>query len=308
MNPTRTPPKLTGSHPDLSRLVEDPQNNSSSVTFRKRKQREDEFTDALNNFRSEIMSELKSTLKDFFHNQNDALMKLTTDVRNFSVELKGIKETQEKIALENTKLQTDFKNLKKDSENKIISLEKSLADSNSTIQDLNAKIQLSEQQGRCNNLEISGVPLIKGENLVSIITTLSVKIGVCLERPDIDYIKRVRRFSTQNDGYKSSESGLFPNIIVRFTQRKKKQDFLAAVRARRGITSADLDINGAAKPVFVNDHLTPQNKLLYRQVRITAKENNFKFVWLNDSKIFVRKSETSKPILINSNEDLSKIK
>ncbi|KAG7300149.1 hypothetical protein JYU34_015698, partial [Plutella xylostella] len=47
-------------------------------------------------------------------------------------------------------------------------------------------------------------------------------------------------------------------------QRKKKNDVLAAVRARRGLSTADLGLAGPSRPVFVNDHLTPSNKVLYR--------------------------------------------
>lgn len=83
---------------------------------------------------------------------------------------------------------------------------------------------------------------------------------------------------------------------------------LAAIRARRGLTTADLDIDGPARPVFVNDHLAPLNKLLYGRVRKLGKELGYKYIWLNDCKIFVRKNDTSKAILISSEADLVKIK
>ncbi|CAB3248390.1 unnamed protein product [Arctia plantaginis] len=95
------------------------------------------------------------------------------------------------------------------------------------------------ETGRRNNLEISGIPLTsKNENLFNILHRIGVKVGFSLTATDIDYIHRVWRFSskeTLRGGEESSASQLepvktstIPNIIVRFTQRKRKCELLAA--------------------------------------------------------------------------------
>ncbi|KAL4721039.1 hypothetical protein ACJJTC_018922 [Scirpophaga incertulas] len=136
-------------------------------------------------------------------------------------------------------------------------------------------------------------------------------VALPLSVSDIDYIHRVRRYprpSTSKDGLPDAKSPDMSNIIVRFTQRSKKNDLLAAVRARRGLYTSDLDIDGPASVVFVNDHLAPHNKILYSQVRTMGRSKGYKYIWINDCKIFLRKNDTSKAIHISNSDDLSKIK
>lgn len=180
---------------------------------------------------------------------------------------------------------------------------------------LNDQLKAKEQLGRINNVEIAGIPLLKSENLKNIIHNIATKVGFTLLPTDIDYTHRVRRFNstrneipTKHDGSTSLDSSSIPNIIVRFTQRYRKNEFLAAVRARRGLTTADAGLNGPSRPVYVNDHLTPHNKLLYKETRLLAKQKDYKYVWLSDCRILLRKNDTSKVQLISCDADLSKIK
>lgn len=191
-------------------------------------------------------------------------------------------------------------------------LEQDLLEANNKITLLSNQITANDQNGRMNNLEITGIPYSKVENLNNILNNIAVKVGFELKSTDIDYVHRVRKFpmKTDSNSEDSSPQRVYrpANIIVRFTQRQRKRDLLAAVRARRSLTTVDAGIDGAAKPVFINDHLTRFNKNLYRQVRQLGKEKNFRYIWINDSKIFVRKNETSKALLIRCELDLDKIK
>ncbi|KAL4703189.1 hypothetical protein ACJJTC_004865 [Scirpophaga incertulas] len=121
-------------------------------------------------------------------------------------------------------------------------------------------------------------------------------------------VRRYPRHSTSKDGLPDAKSPDMSNIIVRFTQRSKKNDLLAAVRARRGLYTSDLDIDGPASVVFVNDHLAPYNKILYSQVRAMGRSKGYKYIWINDCNIFLRKNDTSKAIHISNSDDLSKVK
>ncbi|XP_059057962.1 uncharacterized protein LOC131851475 [Achroia grisella] len=175
-----------------------------------------------------------------------------------------------------------------------------------TIQSLTEQLSIKDQQGRLNNLEILGIPSKKGENLIGILKNIATKVGFDLIPADIDYIHRVRRFGSNSKSHVDNQ--LPPNIIVRFTQRKRKNDMLAAARVRRGLTSADAGVDGPPTSIFINDHLTPQNKILYRRTRELGKEKGYKYIWINNCQIFVRKSDTCKAVLIQNDSDLSKIK
>ncbi|KAI8429265.1 hypothetical protein MSG28_007771 [Choristoneura fumiferana] len=71
-----------------------------------------------------------------------------------------------------------------------------------------------------------------------------------------------------------------PAIVVRFTQRRRKNELLAAVRARRGLTTSDIGLPGPAAAVYVGDHLTPVNKLLLKQARQLKLEHNYSYLWV----------------------------
>lgn len=164
-----------------------------------------------------------------------------------------------------------------------------------------------DQFCRLNNVEISGVPLVKKENLYSILKSICTKINFDLQPSDVDTIHRVRRFIS---AVKNNDPPRPPAIIVRFTQRIRKDAVLAAARVHRNLFTTDIGFNGAATNVFLSHHLTPTNKLLLQQAKKFKKEHDFKYLWIQDCKILIRKSEhiTSKIHYIQNERDLYKLK
>lgn len=151
------------------------------------------------------------------------------------------------------------------------------------------------------------------------------KVGISIDDKDVDSIQRVRRYVRASEGGDAAANGTVvgapdqrpggaaakarePAIVVRFARRRVKDQLLAAVRARRGLTTADIDISGPAENIYLSDHLTPPNKLLLKRARELKKELDYSYLWIRDCKIFMRKNEGSKVVLINSNTDLLKLK
>ena len=67
-------------------------------------------------------------------------------------------------------------------------------------------------------------------------------------------------------------------------------------------------MGGPRKSVYVSEHLSPANKSLHAAARLKAKELNYKFTWIRNGRIFVRKDESSEFILIRNTESLKLIK
>ncbi|XP_026331178.1 uncharacterized protein LOC113238568 [Hyposmocoma kahamanoa] len=193
-------------------------------------------------------------------------------------------------------------------------LQKDLAAANMVITTLQCDKEKSEQFSRLNNLEISGVPVTSGENVHSILDLLCVKVGVGLDERDVDRVHRVRRFEAAaavgnlTGRQQQQQPARHPAIIVRFTRRVCKDRVLAATRARRGLTSADLGLPGPSSNIYVGDHLTPASKLLLRRARELKAELGYEYLWVRDGKILMRKSDKSRVILIIKNEDFEKLK
>lgn len=338
MSIQRTPPHSgTGSgsfsSPNLTKLVDDEDHMKKTSRFLthsfnlKRKTQDFdslqlELSDTLSSFQlkladtlSEFRESTRATIDSLFIGQNENITLLREDISIIHKQVCNIQQVTTKLEHEQCQLKTDLTNLARDNNNtasRVSLLEKQLTETKNEVVNLSTQLLAREQQGRINNLEITGIPLAKGENLYSLLDRIAQKIGIPLASSDVDYVHRVRRFLApilNKEGQTTSSStSRAPNIIVRFTQRKRKAEFLTAVRARRGLTTADLDIDGPSSPVFVNDHLAPQNKVIYGRARKLGRELGYKYIWLNDCKIFLRKSDESKAILIASESDLDKIK
>lgn len=164
------------------------------------------------------------------------------------------------------------------------------------VEELESKTNEHEQRSRLNNLEIKGVPFKTSENLYEILFKIGNVINYKLTKEQINYINRV---PTRGDNKTK-------NIVVSLHNRYTKEDFLAAARKCKSLTPSSLGFTGDKK-IFVNDHLTLENKLLLNKTKALAKEHNFEFTWVKSCRIFVRKNVTSPVISINSEVDLKRI-
>lgn len=170
------------------------------------------------------------------------------------------------------------------------------------LETLTSKFDDLDQASRSCNVEIQNIPEKKGENLVQ----LSLAIGklLCVDLKDCD-IRSVHRIAP---GLATDRP---KNIIMQLTTRRQRDELIAAARARRSLTTEQLfgvsGIPGVSSRFFIAEHLTLKNKILFSKARQIAKEKNYKFVWVKNSCIFVRKSEESKVIQLRSKNDLEKL-
>ncbi|KAL4707030.1 hypothetical protein ACJJTC_014309 [Scirpophaga incertulas] len=134
-----------------------------------------------------------------------------------------------------------------------------------------------DQWARLNNIEIKGVPFNKNENLFLIFESLFKTTGYPFSKDQVNYIARVPTYQPNTK-----------NIIVSFLNRYVKDDFVAAARALKSITTADIGYGGdPAEKIFVNDHLTAENKRLLTSVK--------------------EKNDTSPVFIISTPSDLNRI-
>jgi len=95
-----------------------------------------------------------------------------------------------------------------------------------------------------------------------------------------------------------------PPIIVRFISRKKRN---ALFKARKNFKDAKFDFL-SSKGVFLNENLTPTNRQLLFQANKKRKDNQWKYLWTSNGRIFARKSDNSSSIQIKNECDIQKIK
>lgn len=162
------------------------------------------------------------------------------------------------------------------------------------------KIRLNdlEQRSRFNNIEMVGVPEKAGENIHEIIKLIGHTVQCPIDSNDIDSCHRVSHYSYSEHKPKS--------IIVKFVSKIKKDNLMAAVKKHKNLRSSDLNLTGTNR-IYVNDHLVPSSKLLLKKTKEVATNKNYKYTWVKNSKIFVRKNDGSPILYIKTEKDLNKL-
>ncbi|XP_045455079.1 uncharacterized protein LOC123664606 [Melitaea cinxia] len=227
------------------------------------------INDELRLIRDEL-NEMK-TLINFINNQYDDFIREHKDNINI------IKEVKE----ENVKAQTEIK------------------ESKTRINDL-------EQRAREKNLDIQCVPEHNNENLLAIMKQLGSVVGSELHDDKILNCTRVAKVNRQSHRPRS--------IVVQFSSPYARDSFLASVikynknHSNDKLNTTHIGIGGIKKSIYVMEHLSPANKALHAATRIKAKEKGYKYVWVRNGRIFVRKDDSSDLKTIKDMEFLSSLK
>lgn len=325
MSVRRSPPKyadglsFTGSQPDLSALH---LSSDTQITLRKRKlpDCEGELKSELKNDISNSHNEIMSFLKDF-RNTHDGDMKF---MRSEMAEVKGqlctLKTTVEKISSEHNIFRSELSDLadslsfhakKQEDLNcvidtisaetaKLSTVQGELAECKSSLSKLQQDYNIQQQRDRMYNLEISGIPERKTEDLRQCLLSICTTLGVQLSNNEVVHIHRVPTRVPNKP----------KNIVARMSTILAKDSIISAIRKKKGITTSDIGISNRehSARIYINEHLTPFYKTLYKKTRETASEAKYEHVWVRNCKIFVRRNDSSPPINIQDYKDIGKIK
>lgn len=175
----------------------------------------------------------------------------------------------------------------------------------SSVKELRNQINMLEQQSRACNVEIQGVVESKSENLIALVKKLGDIIGC----PSEDKIRNCTRTAKINRLSTRPRS-----IVVQFSTQTIRDNFLAsAIKYNRSkpnnkLNNGHIGMSNIKDPIFVVEHLSPANKALHAAARLKAKEMGYKYVWVRNGRIFLRKTEGAEQVFIKSTETLSSLR
>lgn len=224
-----------------------------------------------------------------------ALPGLVEDVRTIKDEMQDLKSSFEFMG---TRLD-NFSVKLTEVENKVSMLEdvqEIIGNLEKDVLSLKAQLSVSDQRSRLNNVEIKGVPLKKDENLFSIIDAISKKINYTVPKAQINYLYRVPLHGSKDKA-----------LVVSFTNRYTKEEFMAAARASKGLAAPDIGFRDSVRRIYINDHLNAEYKTLLNKAKLLAKEKGYNYIWVKFGKIHVRKNDTSPVFTVSQESDLNKI-
>jgi PHD-finger len=197
-------------------------------------------------------------------------------------------------------LREGLKIFKEELINEVKSLKEKIKVLEEKVDDYADQIVRLEQYGRNKNIEIDNVEKFDNEVLEEVVTKLASAIKIDITEKDIDVVHRL-------PSRKNSEAP--PKIIVQFTSRRKRDEFIAARSQTAPVTSESI-VGGKNKArIYINENLTRYYKDLLWRAKQRAKEAGYQHIWFKYSKVLVRKSDTSQEVIrIFNFSDLDKIK
>lgn len=235
---------------------------------------------------------IKEEIREAMSGVNAALTDLRLEMSGLQEAVKFVTENYDQVKKRIENIEVQQKSISK--------LETDISELKNEIRVLKQGVQKQEQWGRRSNVEIVGLPERTNENLVELMSRLA-KLANCPLNPDtdIDFVTRV--------AHKSKDQKKPKPVIVRFLARYKKDNFLARLRAIKNFKASDIGFTGNSSRIFFNEHLSVTNKILLSDTKRIASEKHYKYVWVKNQSIMVRKNDTSDAIHIASENDLKKM-
>ena len=301
-----------------------------NVAIRKRKQPDSEWSQAIN----ELSAEFKKTLNEWRRDMESSITKIADNVISVKNELSSLTQITSEIKSEINLLRSEqllikqrvskldvkcegmsgqidslkdsvqfVSNDQNDICKKVTQIEQQIKETvnlSPIVTELVVKIDHLEQSARNNNIELCNIPERRNENLLSLMQNIGSVIKYNIQQSDIISIHRVPHAHQQNNMPK--------NIIVKFATRVMRDNILSAHRLCKGLTTEQLGMSGTSQQIYMHEHLTLKNKLLFRECREAAKKHNYKFLWVKHGTILVREKEAARAFAIRNSRDIVKIK
>lgn len=93
-------------------------------------------------------------------------------------------------------------------------------------------------------------------------------------------------------------------IIIKFTNQQLRNRFIAEAKKKK-LSCKDLNYtNNFNTKIYVNDHLSPDNKKLLYEAKNCVRNKSAKSAWSNGGKIYIKRNDNSPPTLIRDLRDL----
>lgn len=234
----------------------------------------------------EALPALLDSVKAIQHELSE-LKAIRTEFADMKSSVEFVQNSFESLNCKVTHLEEELGTMKKSKEDIAILKEK--------VDRLDILYRENEQRSRMNNIEIKGVPVSNTENLFTIVSKIGDVIGCQLTKEQINYIARVPMRSDKNNKH----------IICSVHNSYVKNNFVAAAKKHKFLKATDIALPGDNR-IYVNDHLTLDNKMLLNKTKARAKERGYEHVWVKGCKIFIRKNNTSPLLHIKTEQDLRK--
>lgn len=235
---------------------------------------------------------------------------ITYFTNNQTAQLRAINTTMKEIKHTNECIEASISELSKQNEEftrRFSQIEKQLKDDNDYILFLENKLEETQIGLRKTNIEIKNVPNIKNEtktDLLAMVSCLSASLVCPVNRSDVKDIYRVR---SKKPDQKSS------TIILETNSALLKLDLVKAAKTFNSKNSSKLCAKhlglttNEEQQIYITEHLTPRASRLHFLARDLKKSKDYKHCWTSYGKVYVRKTDESPIIQVNTEEQIQRL-
>lgn len=287
----------SSSQPELSGIHKTPP--YEYVNFRNKRPRPDDIKDQLNEFKNEIKEMISSIMKA---GESERTL-LRKDIADIKIKIQEVSNTNTDIEKSIDYMSKQFD----DAITKVGILEKEAIENRAQIQILQDKIENLERTSFKSAIEVRNVPA-KEKETVNDLTTTIINTGKALDL-------HIQKSDIRDCWRLPGKQGSNRTILAEFTTVSTKTKFLQQARSfnlKRAnedkLNTEHVGIAGKRMPIYVSEHLTSSSRGLFYLTREFARDQKYKFCWTSHGRIFLRKEEGSKQILIRGEKCLRDLK
>lgn len=259
-----------------------------------------EIKDLLRIWKEEQVSNISAMLTE-----QTALMKgLISDVTKLKTQNEEIKKANEEIKSSIAFINDKYEEIKGEVE----ALKKEKQLQKTYIEQLENKITDLHHRSRTSCIEIRNVPCNEGETSTDL-QNLICNVGKIAQLP----VKKSDIRDVYRTGGKQSKQR---TVIAEMATVQQKNSLISNVRDfnksqkinANKMNTELLGIPGKCQPVYISEHLPLNSKKLFYAARTFAKEHSYKYCWVTNGNIYLRKNDGDKQILVTSESSLNELR
>ncbi|KAJ2951832.1 hypothetical protein O0L34_g13995 [Tuta absoluta] len=191
--------------------------------------------------------------------------------------------------------------------NRIKSLEVEKLALETSVIELNRRIETLEKTSRSRNIEIQAVPEKKSENVMFIIKKIYEVLNIpSPAEAETSSVRRVAKLKPDSDRPR--------NILLTLQSERQRDQLISAFRRynknnpKAELSSSSIGLPGPSQRIYLSEHLSSQCKELHYAARKFAKEHSFTYVWIKYGRVYLRKNDNEPAIHIKTKNDFDKLK
>lgn len=174
------------------------------------------------------------------------------------------------------------------------------------IREIERRLDTLDKASRSRNVEIQCVPQKRDENLPFLVKKICDTVGFPIQENIVYSAKRVAKFNPASPRPRSIIMTLpserdRDNLLSAFKRFNKKQNLSET------LNSSHVMIPGDKRRIYLSEHSSPTCKKLHSEARKFSKENKYKYVWVRNDRVYLRKDDNNSAIYIKDSSSFDKL-